>query len=61
MNVTVEKINSLKISKASYFERGEVKQELLFAKFEKKDPREISGMILGKPGQGKRIRHGNAK
>lgn len=61
MNLTVEKINSLNVSKASSFGRGQLKPALLFAKFEEKDPREISGMILGKPGHGKRIRVGNAK
>lgn len=45
MNLTVENRNSLNVSKASYFGRGEVK----------------SGMILGKPGHGKMIRIGKAK
>lgn len=61
MNLTVEKINSFNISKNNYFGRGGVKQELLFVKFEEKDRREPSGMILGKPGHGKMIRFGNEK
>lgn len=56
MNLTVEKRNSLNVSKASYFGRGEVKQELLFTKFEIKERREPNVMILGKPGHGQMIR-----
>ncbi|WP_317913196.1 hypothetical protein [Carnobacterium maltaromaticum] len=61
MNLTVEKINSLNVSKASSFGRGQLKQELLFTKFETKERREPNVIILGKPGHGKMIRFGKEK
>lgn len=61
MNLTVKKSNSLNVTKASYFGRGEVKQELVFTKFEIKEQREPNVMILGKPGHGQMIQTSNEK
>lgn len=43
------------------FVRGQLKPEILFTKFENKERREPSGMILGKPGYGKMIQLSNEK
>lgn len=61
MNLTVEKINSLNVSKTGSCVRGQLKPEILFTKFENKERREPNVIILGKPGHGKMIRFGKEK
>lgn len=61
MNLTVEKIKFLNVSKTGSCVRGHLKPEILFTKFENKERREPNGMILGKPGHGKMIQLSNEK